>query len=340
MLAAKRGDEPAEAGDQRQNAHVAFDPAPVFVLGDPCGGVIQAAEPDQRLDAIGRQPADRIQEAGGVVAPLRPLEVLQRCRVLAAVERDEPERVIAPRQPGLEHRRERELLAGESQRLGVVELAEQSADRPASQQAVHPHRPFVLLLSALGALGRVLPREQEVPGVGLDVRQQPEHRRPLPLVASLDGVVQHLEAELSRSLVLADPSQDVRQHRDRPIPARRRRSADPALDLDRALERVQPARPAGDEVVEHDAGGCRRECHLVAERLGDRERSAPVFGGQLGLAGADVKLGEAVVDADRERRTLLCLLECGVAVVESSLRVASVGERQFEQDLSLLFAGL
>ena len=65
-----------------------------------------------------------------------------------------------------------------------------------------------------------------------------------------------------------------------------------------------------------------------------------MFGGQLGLAGADVKVPEAVVDANRERRALLRLLECSVGVVESPLRVASVGERQLEQDLGVLLTGL
>ncbi len=67
-------------------------------------------------------------------------------------------------------------------------------------------------------------------------------------------------------------------------------AAESALDLDGPLELVQAGGPAGDEVVECDAGGCRRERRLVPERLGDRERGAPVLGGQLGLARADVKL--------------------------------------------------
>ena len=268
------------------------------------------------------------------------LEVLQRRGRLAAVERDEAERVVAPREPGVEHRRQCELLPGVRKRLGLLQLAEKRADRGASQQAVHPNRPFVLLLSELGGLGRVLPREQEVPCVGFHVRQQPEHRRPLPLVASLDGVVQHLEAELSRAVVLTDPPQHVGQHASRSTVARNRRSADSAFDLDGPLELVQAGGPAGDEVVEYHAGGCRRERNLVAERLGDRERGAPVFGGQLGLAGADVKLPEAVVDANRERGALLRLLECSVGVVASPLRVASVGERQLEQDLGPLLTGL
>ena len=265
--------------------------------------------------------------------------MLQRRGRLAAVERDEAEGVVAPREPWIEHRRERELLTGARKRFGLLQLAEKGADRGASQQAVHPNRPFVLLLSQLGGLGRVLPREQEVPCVGFDVRQQPEHRRPLPLVASLDGVVQHLEAELPRAVVLADPPQHVGQC-SRSTVARKSRSADSAFDLDGPLEHVQAGGPAGDEVVEYHAGGCRRERRLVAERLGDRERGAPVFGGQLGLAGADVKLPEAVMDANRERRALLRLLERSVGVVESPLRVASVGERELEQDLSPLLTGL
>ena len=183
--------------------------------------------------------------------------MLQRRGRLAAVERDEAERVVAPRKPRVEHRRERELLPGVRKRLGLLQLAEKRADRGASQQAVHPNRPFVLLLSQLGGLGRILPREQEVPCVGFHVRQQPEHRRPLPLVASLDGVVQHLEAELSRAVVLTDPPQHVGQRPlGRPSSADRR-SADSALDLDGPLELVQAGGPAGDEVVEYDAGGWR-----------------------------------------------------------------------------------
>ena len=70
---------------------------------------------------------------------------------------------------------------------------------------------------------------------------------------------------------------------DRPILAHRRPSAEPALDLDGSLQRVQAPWPAGDEVVEFDSGDCRRECCLIAERLSDRERGTPVLGAQLGL---------------------------------------------------------
>ena len=171
VLAAERGDEPAEAGDQRQNAPWRS------IQHRSSYSAIRAAASSRRPSAISASiPLGGCLQTGSMkpAASLRrseSLEVLQRRGRLAAVERDEAERVVAPREPWVEHRRERELLAGVRQRLGLVQLAEKCADRGASQQAVHPNRPFVLLLSQLGALGRVLSREQEVPGVGLDVRQ-------------------------------------------------------------------------------------------------------------------------------------------------------------------------
>ena len=206
------------------------------------------------------------------------LEVLQRRGRLAAVERDEAEGVVAPCKPRIEHRRERELLTGERQRLGVVQLAEESADRPASQQAVHPHGPFVLLLSHLDALGRVVAREQEVPGVRLDVRQQPVDRRSRSLVAALDGVVQNLERKLPRAVVLADAPKDVGQRCDRPILENRRCAPESSLDLRRPLERLQTGGSAGNEFVEDDSGGRLRKDRLVPQCLGDHQRGAAVLG--------------------------------------------------------------
>ena len=64
-----------------------------------------------------------------------------------------------------------ELLGGARKRLGVVQLAEESAG-PWQLQGAHTSAClFVLLLSQFGALGRMVARAQEVAGVGLDVRQ-------------------------------------------------------------------------------------------------------------------------------------------------------------------------
>ena len=180
-----------------------------------------------------------------------------------------------------------------------------------SQQAVHPDRSLVLLLSQLGELGRVLPREQEVPRVfsTSEASRDPSSgpaRRPAPRPrAAARG--EALASDRARPLATGRwPA--CRSAGPRPLMSSSRPSA-----RFRLRARARPAPGAAPLTKSANTTPAIAVATVASSPSASAVASAacPCSAAELGFARGDVKAHQAVMDANGERRALLRVLERG-----------------------------
>ncbi len=178
-----------------------------FVLCDPCGGVRP-----RRPSAISASiPLGGCLQTGSIkpAASLRrseSLEVLQRrgrrrrgrARPGRARDRPTPAMVRAPARGRAPARRAQALSASSSSPRSAQHRGASQAGRTSDSSVSSCCSPSSAGSAAYSRASRRFPASVSTSA------SNAERRRPLPLVASLDGVVQHLEAELPRAVVLTD----------------------------------------------------------------------------------------------------------------------------------------